>query len=527
MKRFVAMICCMMSLCCMLTGCSSSPNPLSEDMTGTTTAQSAATSDVLVLAYNREDTLDPFSAKTQLNLSLASLLYDHLVVPDTAFMPQSKLATVAVSDATHITATLLDTTFSDGSTVTAADVLYSFEQARASEHYKSRLSIFESAAVKGKTITFTLRTADRYAAACLCFPIIKKNTATTDAATAPVGSGNYIYNAKTATFTLRDGRESPVRTVTLRHYANSNAVLQALENGSIQYMFNDLSDGDIPRTTATAVAVELPHLVYLGVNSARTLTDSPLYRKALSNALDRTAIVAAAYTGRAHAAVSPFHPAWTPAKDLTCMHAGSDAGAASLAQQALTATTAATTVPTGSTTAATATTTTVTTTTTTTATTAASGTTVQTTISKDRTLTLIYSSGNSCRDATVKMIVSQLAAAGIKAEAVSLAYSDYLKRLQAGDYDLYLGEIRLHPNMDLSAFLENGNASFGVRASDDLLQKYKAFRDGSGTSAAFVTAFGEELPYIPICWRQGMAAYHTSAATITPTAYDLFYGLTQ
>lgn len=539
MKRLMLFLCCAALLCCLFTGCNQNPVSLSSaqpDGVPTNTV----TKDTLALAYNKEDTLDPFSAQTQLNVYLSTLLYDSLVTLDDAFMPQPEMATVKQTDPTHLEATLKgNLKFSDGTAVTAADVVYSYNQAKNSENYKARLSGFSAADASGKTVTFTLRAADSYAAACLNFPIVKQGTATADAAKAPIGSGAYIYNADTATLTANThAAHSPAfKTVTLRHLVSNASVLQALENGSIQYMFNDLSSGDIPRTTLENKAVDLTQLVYIGVNSKRALTDTAAYRKAISTALDRTAIAAAAYAGRALAATSPFHPKWKPASGLSCINAGSDAeAAASFLKQALAAPTAATTAPTGGTAVntakatgtATATTTTAATTATTaakSAATTAAGNTAATTTA-ERALTLLYPSGNSCREAAIKMIVSQLAAAGITVNATPLAYDEYISRLKAGNYDLYLGEIRLTPNMDLSAFLQaGGSAAYGVQTGTEVSTAYAAFRDGSGTAAAFVSLFGEQLPYIPLYWRQGMAACAEQISDIAPTAYDLFQGL--
>lgn len=512
MRRLVAILCCAILLCCVFAGCSPTPDT-SSDASVSDRTDSEQVADTATLAFNREDTLDPFSAKTQLNVYLSALLYDSLVSIGTDFMPQNSMAKVEQTDATHITATLKNgLKFSDGSAVTAADVIYSFELAKNSDHYKARLRNVKTVTAKGKTLTLTLQAADKYGVACLDFPIIKKNTATDKAASAPIGSGPYVYHADNATLTLNPHagiKQANIHTVTLRHLVSNASVLQALENGSIQYMYNDLSDGNIPRTTAKAIPVEQAQLVYIGVNSRRAPLSTAAYRKALSGALDRTAISAAAYTGRAHAATSPFHPEWKPTFGLSCIAAGSNTAlATSLIKEALTATTTAPTV-----------------TSTTTASTTASTTAAAT---DERTLTLIYPSGNSCREAAVKMIVSQLGAAGVTVISTPLAYEEYLARLQAGNYDLYLGEIRLSPHMDLSILLQAGGAAaFGVDTSLSVVSKYAAFREGTEAAAAFVTAFGEDMPYIPVCWRQGMVAVSAALPDIHPTAYNLFKGFIQ
>jgi hypothetical protein len=41
----------------------------------------------------------------------------------------------------------------------------------------------------------------------------------------------------------------------------------------------------------------------------------------------------------------------------------------------------------------------------------------------------------------------------------------------------------------------------------------------------FVTAFGEDMPYIPLCWRCGFAAYDRRLDTVTPHGYAPYFGL--
>ncbi len=513
MKR-LACVCCCLLLCCTFVGCHRLPAQFSSD--GPINAVTDTPSSAAALAFNEEDTLNPYAAKTALNASLTTLLYDSLVTINAEFMPQDSMATVVQTDPTHLLATLKnDLVFSDGTTVSAADVVYAFECAKASATYGTRLAGFTDAKAKGNTVTFTLREADMYAAANLQFPIIKKGTATTDAARAPIGSGVYVYNADTKTLTRNPHHkgEAVAQTISLVHLVSDAAVVQALENGTIQYMYDDLSSGDIPRTSSQNKAVDLTQLVYIGVNNRHPLLGTAAYRKALSAAVDRTAIAAAAYAGRALPADSPFHPKWEKTAGLSCIATGAQADALQvLVKEAFacattTVTQTTVTVPTVVTAPTTATTTAVTQTAT-------------------QNFSLIYPDGNNCRKAAVKMLTAQFAAAGITVTPTPLSFEAYTARLQAGDFDLYLGEIRLTPNMDLSPLLQaGGSAAFGTDTATPASAAYAAYKDGSGTTAMFVTAFGEQMPYIPLFWRQGMVACTASFTAITPVAYDLFNGV--
>lgn len=534
MRRVAALIGCVVLLCALAPGCRKTPlSPLSSDgMAGNpTVAGPAAPIETLTLAFNRDDTLNPYAAATQLNLYLSTLLYDALVRLDDSFMPSPLLAqTVQVTDATHLTVTLRkNAVFSDGSAITAEDVVYAFQKAKASGNYRTLVANFSAAAAQKSTVVFTLNSPDPHAASCLIFPIIKRPSDTSEKAAAPIGSGPYVYNAESETLTLNpkaDTGGARFLTIALKTMVSGSEVLQGFESGGIHYLFDDLSDGNIPRTTANDMVVDQNQLVYLGVNTAKPLLSSPEFRKAVSAALDRTVIASSAYTGRARPAITPFHPLWRPASGMAALSANQSAEEAqALLQTALSG--AAVTAPTDEAAAAAATT----------ATTAAAGEpdatgdaaeTTPTDTDTNVSLSLLYPSGNSCREAAAKLIIRQLASIGVAVTAVPVSYSDYLSRLSAGDYDLYIGEIRLSPNMNLQVFFHAGGAAaYGVPTAGTAALQYAAWRSGEASLSDFIHAFAEEMPYIPLCWRQGMAAYHRSISTVTPSAYNVFDGILQ
>ena len=167
------------------------------DTTPTDNGDAVTAPDTLCFAYNREDTLDPFSAATQLNVCLSPLLYEPLLRPGTDFSPTLVLAQSAEqTDSTRIAVTLrANAVFSDGSAVTGDDVVYSFNKAKASENYRVALSNVQAASAKRGVITFTLSSADPNGSYNLYFPIIKRSTDTGAASTAAVGSGAYVFKA--------------------------------------------------------------------------------------------------------------------------------------------------------------------------------------------------------------------------------------------------------------------------------------------------------------------------------------------
>lgn len=527
MKRILSLLSCLL-LTLAFVGCRA-VTPSGSDTAPTDNGDAVTAPETLCLAYNREDTLDPFSAATQLNVCLSPLLYEPLLRPGADFSPTLVLAQSAEqTDSTHIAVTLrANAVFSDGSAVTGDDVVYSFNKAKASENYRVALSNVQAASAKRGVITFTLSSADPNGSYNLYFPIIKRSTDTGAAATAAVGSGAYVFQADRQTLTANPknaaGATAQNKEIKLLSLVSKDAVLQNLENGSIHYMFQDLSDGNIPRTSVKDTAVDLPQLVYLGVNSGRAVLAAPAVRQALSAAVDRTALAASSYAGRALPATTPFHPKWRPAAGLSAFSAGSEAGRVNELLQT------AQSVPTTAETSATDTATTTVTTATTTAETAATDATgvAGAASVKEVPLTLLYASGNRCREALVKVLVQQLTQAGFQVTAQPAAYDDYKAQLDAGNFDLYIGEMRLTPSMNLFVFFRAGGAgAYGVNTADKAAQSYAAYRAGEKTAAEFVADFSRDMPYIPLCYRQGMAAGHAALTYITPSAYSVYDGIT-
>ena len=90
---------------------------------------------------------------------------------------------------------------------------------------------------------------------------------------------------------------------------------------------------------------------------------------------------------------------------------------------------------------------------------------------------------------------------------------------------LYLGEIRLTGDMNLRPLLAGGSASYGIQAAGAGAAAYGQYLAGGKTLAEFVEAFVQDVPYIPLCWRKGLAAYSRTMSHITPNASDIYYGI--
>lgn len=487
---FLAAVC----LVSLLTGChggSDLSTPPSADLsTDTPVADTGTGLQSMALAYSKEDTLNPFATKTEANLQLATLLYDSLTVLDDAFQPVNSLAAkVERKDATHLVVTLKkNAKFSNGKKVSPGDVVASFRQAKASANYKVLLSNVTAAVADNnkKTVTFALTAADPGAEACLSFPVIKESTLTSEKGKAPIGGGLYKLESDEdgarLTYNKYSGLQTGFNTVELHHLPNTDTMHYGLSSGSITYYFNDLGEGDIPRLSGAGKAVDMNALVYLGANSVRKTTGNTAVRLALSASIDRQVLTQTGYSGYGIGSASPLHPAYGPVEELKRPTPNRDlTGAVDALKEAGYE-------------------------------------------EKTLELELIYPKGNQALVNTAKSVQDQCRGAGVNIKLTPLKYKEYVSRLKAGTYDLYVGEVRLAANMSLAPLLPGGGAGYGVAKNNPAVTAYAAYLAGEKTLEEFLAAFEAELPFIPLCWRCGIASYDRRLSTVTPTGYNVYAG---
>ena len=178
-------------------------------------------------------TLDPITSPDGVQQTIGALLYEGLYALDTGFTPQPMLAESCTVSGTTCTITLRGgVTFSDGSTVTASDVVRSLQRAQSSERYGARLAgVSRIAAGSGGTVVLTLAYENQNIAALLDIPIVKAGTET---ATAPIGTGPYVYTAGesgsvslTRNSSWWKGESLPLQTIPLETYKDSDTIAYA------------------------------------------------------------------------------------------------------------------------------------------------------------------------------------------------------------------------------------------------------------------------------------------------------------
>lgn len=513
-KRIICLLLGLLML--MLCACSdNSDEQAGTDGGNTVDEQKEPTSITLPIAYN--DTLDPFRAESAVNRSLVTLLYDGLIYIDENFEPQLLLASSYTLNDKALTVALASAAFSDGSTLTADDVTYSFEKAKQSDYYSARLSNLKSASAVGNSVTFTLGSTDIFALSCLDFPIVKRGTvqAISESTklyniTPPIGCGRYEIDGIVPVATLKSNPscirkdKTAIDIINLFQVSDSDGMAYGLQIGNYDYWYNDLSNGEYSRVNAGVSVVPTNNIIYIAFNSNKAIFRQVEVRKAVSMLINRDEITSQSFQGHGTPSVLPFNPNWAQTKNIT-----PNGKTVAQAEQAISLLESAGYKSIN-----------------------AYG--YRSSNSLSLTANLVVCKSNSFKKAAAQQIKEQLAEANFNVRITELSTKEYKKAVEEGNFDMYLGEIKITPNMDLSSlFKESGIANAAVWSEDDggrvinqSSSAYFDFKSGKMSMSDFCNLFEQEAPFVPVCYRSGIEIYSRSFKTeITGTCYDNFYNI--
>lgn len=442
----------------------------------------------LKLVYSVSDSLNPFECKTEFNRYIMPLVYDGLYKLDSGYNPQPVIAVSSILSGCSLNVTLGENFFSDSSKITVSDIVYSFNLAKESKFYEEKLSNFLAVNVStSNMIMFTLENPDPYAVSCLDFPIIKSGSDDMENHEFCIGSGRYQFkNYDDVVYlvinTNRTGFNPKVKTITLEAIHESDSVESSLEIGNTAFYFNDLSRYEYNRMNVQSKEVGLNNLVYIGVNNNSNIFSDANLRQAVYYALNREEIINTVYHSHARGAFTPFNPDWYALENNDFSFAYSKAKAEQLIETAETPVTY-------------------------------------------RSITLLYCEDNEVRSVLADMIKECLEDVGFSVELKPYSRDAYLYDVKACAFDLYIGEIKLESNMSLDPFF-TGSVSYGVDEEGVAAMRYTSFKTGACELIDFVNTFISEVPFVPVCYRNGIACYTNSLeCTFGACECDLFYDI--
>lgn len=455
------------------------------------------------LPYYPDASLHPISGNNRSNLVLASLVYQGLFELDNTFTPHGVLCSgSSVSeDGLTWTFTLSDAVFSDGSPVTASDVVISLELARSSELYAGRLSDVQYiAAEENGSVTVTLARPNGALPSLLDIPVIRDSG---DGAM-PLGTGPYAFVEDDGPLRLARQLSAPdtvPEEISLAPIEGADDLIYAFDAGDISLVVSDLTGANALGYSSGYEVFRYPTttMLYVGFQTESGPCREASVRQAISRSFDRDTVTVSLLAGHGAATCLPV----SPGSDLySAAHeaAGAyDPAAGELLNQA-----GYFPSPDGQ-------------------------------LYKGRTalsLTFVVNTDNSFKLTIAEYLTKQLTDLGISVDLQKLAWDDYLAALERGSFDLYLGEVTLMADFDLNPLLsQTGSLNYGGYAStvmDDLLTQLRAAGESERpqAAAALLDQFQADTPIAPLCFKNhAVLTQWGSVSGLEPTRQNPFYNL--
>ncbi len=457
------------------------------------------------LAYEPMASLHPITGESQVNQDLTGLVYQGLYELDNAFTPQPVLAASGApgEDGYSWSFTIRSGVFfSDGTPLTAHHAAASLEAARSSGVYAARLAgVTSVAAADDATLTVHLSTPNGDLPALLDVPIVLEQ----EGAPAPLGTGYYQYEQAGERLCLRanphHGAASalPYASIPLTAVSTADERIAAFDSGEVTAVTTDFSSPYALGYSSSYETCDYPttNLVYVGFNAVSGPCQSDLVRQAFSKAFDRDSLVQVQLSGHGDAACLPLSPLCGGYDEDAAAPLGFDLeGAAELLAQA-----------------------------------------GYERNEEDQLLyyrraplavTLLVNSDNESRQAVAAALGKALEGLGVSVTISTLPWKDYTAALSAGQFDLYVGEVRLTGDFDPSPLL-TGPLNYGAGEDPELVQALAAWKPARGAARteagkALWGRFAQGAPIAPLCFKRGSLLVRWGMVSgLQPTRADPFY----
>ena len=449
------------------------------------------------LPYHRDLSLDPVACPSDLQYNVAMLLYEPLFSLDESFIPYPVLCDRWEHSEDWTVWTLHireNVSFSDGTLLTAADAAAALRRAMVSERYSYRLRrVVSAAADRAGNLVVTLSAPNSAFLSLLDIPIVKAGT---ERSLCPVGTGPYCYFAEEGDAWLApsghwwQGKTLPLERISLIHAKDRDSVLALFSSRQVQLYTADLTGSQtvsLPGGIRWADASDTT-FQFIGINCTRPLLADPAVRRALEAGLSREQAAQGLLSGHAQAARFPINPA----SDLYPDHLEK-----AYRHENFTAALSAAGLNGGT----------------------------------PQHLTLLVNQENTFKVSTARYVAETLTALDLTVELRVLPWEEFTAALEAGDFDLYYGEVRLTADWDMAPLIGTGGSlnygGYSSEAMDALLTAFAAAEDRTAAAEVLCSRLGAEAPLLAVCWKKTSVLTHEDVVEgLVPNGSNIFWNLT-
>ena len=526
MKRIIAFVLVIASLCSLFSGCGKKEEEAYVPTGDALVMEGDDPNDYilkeekiqeLTLAYESTRSMNPLVGISITNRVLMSLIYQGLFAVDSKNNPTPILCSQWQTSADNMIYTFYleeNARFSDGSRVTVEDVLATYEAAKNDGYYKGRFTHVAriTPTEDGTGVQFFLNFPYESLPMILDVPIVKASEVEADF---PLGTGPYIFSESIGGIYLIKNPEwwvnkeieaKRLHQVKVPATADAIPLVEVTDQPQIR---DEFQFGDVGLAIANPMAdsyaeyrcdyelwdVDSGMFLYLGVNVTYSdyFKDDAALRHALTYAIDRQGLIDKNYRGLAYPATlaaSPGSPYYIesmaakydydPMKFLDALGGWAPPKKKDKDEEG------------------------------------------------ERKMILLVNSDDSARLKTARAIAKNLTELGVPCGTMEYGNSTnptYETVLRANNWDLYLGQTKLSPNYDLTEFFRGwGELSWGAIDNKDVYGLVQDALENSGSYYNLLKDVAERSYIVPVLF-----GYYTVYAerglfeNLSPARDNVFY----
>ncbi len=454
----------------------------------------------LTLAWYPELSMNPLFGSDYTNRVLMSLMYQGLFAVDSQKNPTPILCgSYQVSDNLKNWTIYLDpkATFSDGTPVTAEDVVASYNQAGENDYYANRFCkhLLEVSATESGGILFQLDTAIENFPILLDVPILKASEVQAER---PLGTGPYVLSEASSGSTLQrtvnwwcgnvkiPATDSVINLVPVTSVAD---VRDQFQFGDVSVVCtNPMSDSFAEyRCDYELWEIESGYLLYIGCNILYSdFFEDGTLRTNLTYAIDRETLAEEVYRGMVEPVTLPCAPTETfYSSSLAAKFAYDPMRFVSFL----------------------------------------GGYTIPREDGEMKELELLVNADDSARVTIAREIAESLTELGLPTTTVEYGSTAFKNALYADNFDIYLGMTRLSPTMDLTEFFRNwGEMHWGGLTNDTLYNMCSNALENTGNYYNLYQKLAEDGRIIPLMFGYyNVYAQRGLLPDLNPARDNVFY----
>ena len=432
------------------------------------------------------DTFNPLLTASSTVKEICGFVFEPLFGIDSSFrtIPCLGQSYITGSDGQSMTITLKSgVTWHDGSAFTADDVLYTVNFIRMNitnyTHLLAPVSDIWKQDEYNLCVNFSRPVPD--AVSLFSFPIIKKNSVKESFNC--VGTGPFVISKPEADTVLTanesyHGERAGIDCIYVKSIPDKEKYISLFNANEINIATSEILDmtGFMPKSNAKVYDFLSNNMVIAGFNTLSPKLNDAKTRRAISMLIDRDTIVSNTYFSRAVAAEYPVNPqSWLNPDTRKKLRSESSGAFTFLSDAGWSA--------------------------------------------DNRgiyfrwdgkkasylTLTVTVNAESAKKTVVAQKIADALTLAGIPTRVRPLSQQEFVNAVSQGNYEIFVGEIELLPNNDLTAVVGSGGNYFNYSNSDvDVLLAQlgtvQLEADIKTVAHTLYTKLYEEMPFAPLCF---------------------------